>query len=170
MGRYIFRRKTIALLVFLGVCVSLSSEQFSTQNEIRYISKFSTQSESRENGAVDQTAHMSIPVNPTVERYVAYYTAGEAKRQMAEIWERAQLYRSYIQREIGRMNLPYELIYVPVVESEYRVEVVSQVGATGLWQLMTDTASYFGLRMDTWLDERKDFWKSTTAIFDSCSA
>ena len=75
--------------------------------------------------------------------------------------ERARSFRRFIAAELARRNLPPELIYLPVLESHYRVWAVSRSGAVGIWQIMSNTAAPLGLKRDRWVDERRDFWKST---------
>lgn len=60
-------------------------------------------------------------------------------------------------------KLPTELVLVPLVESNYRVDAVSRAGAVGLWQFVRSTAKCYKLRVDSWVDERRDPEKSTEA-------
>lgn len=60
-------------------------------------------------------------------------------------------------------KLPEELKYVPIIESRLRPYAVSTAGAAGLWQFMTATAKYRGLKVNSKIDERKDPHKSTSA-------
>ena len=53
--------------------------------------------------------------------------------------------------------------YLPVVESLYRVEDLSRAGALGLWQIMPQRARALDLKLNYWIDERKDPEKSTRA-------
>jgi membrane-bound lytic murein transglycosylase D len=79
------------------------------------------------------------------------------------VLDRSARYRGLIARAIEERGLPRELLYLPAVESGFQPRAVSPKGATGLWQLMKNTASPYGLRMDHWVDERRDFWKATEA-------
>jgi membrane-bound lytic murein transglycosylase D len=79
------------------------------------------------------------------------------------VLDRSRRYLSVIVPAIAARGLPRELAYLPAVESGFRPRAVSPKGATGLWQLMSTTAAPYGLRMDQWVDERRDFWKSTDA-------
>ena len=72
-------------------------------------------------------------------------------------------YRPVIVEALAARGLPRELQFLPAVESGFQVRAVSPQGAVGLWQLMRNTASPYGLRMDLWLDERRDAWKATGA-------
>jgi membrane-bound lytic murein transglycosylase D len=60
-------------------------------------------------------------------------------------------------------GLPTELVYVVLVESRFKNRSLSHKGAAGQWQLMPATARALGLRVDEWVDERRDPVKSTHA-------
>jgi membrane-bound lytic murein transglycosylase D len=75
--------------------------------------------------------------------------------------ERGAPYLNFIRGEIEERRLPWELLYLPVIESGYVPTAVSRSGAAGLWQFMRNSIAPFDMRVDDWLDERMDFWKST---------
>jgi membrane-bound lytic murein transglycosylase D len=75
--------------------------------------------------------------------------------------ERAAPFLNFIRGEIKERRLPAELLYLPVIESGYVPTAVSRSGAAGLWQFMQNSISPFNMRIDEWVDERMDFWKST---------
>ena len=52
---------------------------------------------------------------------------------------------------------------MPIIESSLNPNARSYAGAVGLWQFMYLTAKEYGLRINTYLDERKDLYKSTQA-------
>jgi membrane-bound lytic murein transglycosylase D len=60
-------------------------------------------------------------------------------------------------------GVPEELIYVAILESGFDPKVVSVKGAGGPWQFIPETAKGFGMKMDDWVDERRDYEKSTIA-------
>ncbi|MGC4039197.1 MAG: lytic transglycosylase domain-containing protein [Chitinophagaceae bacterium] len=62
-----------------------------------------------------------------------------------------------------KYELPVELKYLAVVESELKNDALSHVGAAGPWQLMPSTARVLGLKVTHKYDERKYFSKSTVA-------
>ena len=59
--------------------------------------------------------------------------------------------------------MPYELEFLPVIESALRPTATSPVGAAGLWQFMPSTGKHYGLQINTLVDERRDPVKSTDA-------
>ena len=60
-------------------------------------------------------------------------------------------------------NLPVELKYLAVIESDLKTSATSRVGAAGPWQFMAETARDLGLKVSRSVDERRDFSKSTKA-------
>lgn len=74
-----------------------------------------------------------------------------------------EFYLPLFHEKLSDENLPVELKYLPIVESNLSPTATSKVGATGLWQLMFYTAVENGLVMNSYVDERIDPVKSTTA-------
>jgi len=108
----------------------------------------------------------TIPIdteNSLVEKYIRLYTEGKRKKAIAEALERSGKYREMIFRVLEEYDLPRELIYLPIVESLYKVSAYSRAHAVGLWQLMETPARNLGLVINYWIDERRDPEKSTRA-------
>lgn len=70
-------------------------------------------------------------------------------------------YRDFIVNEIEKQDAPPELLYLPIVESGARPMARSHRGATGMWQFMANSSRAYDMRTTEWLDERRDFAKST---------
>lgn len=70
---------------------------------------------------------------------------------------------SLIDNILEQNNIPKELKYLAVIESALNHNAVSQAGAVGPWQLMESTARMMGLTVNKHRDDRKDWYKSTTA-------
>ena len=77
--------------------------------------------------------------------------------------DRSARYLSYIQAEFAKAGLPKDLVWLAQVESQFSPKVVSRAGAGGMWQFMRSTGSRFNLRMDSYVDERYNWQKSTQA-------
>ena len=76
---------------------------------------------------------------------------------------RAPQYFPLFEEILDREELPLELKYLTVVESALNPEARSHAGARGLWQFMYYTAKAEGLRIDSYIDERKDPVRATEA-------
>jgi membrane-bound lytic murein transglycosylase D len=91
----------------------------------------------------------------------AAYLTSDGKKWLAAILARAKPYIPYVEERIRYYGLPDELAFLPVIESEYSARNVSKSGAAGLWQFMRNSIGGYGMRIDDWVDERRDFMKST---------
>ncbi|MGB6977267.1 MAG: LysM peptidoglycan-binding domain-containing protein [Gammaproteobacteria bacterium] len=76
---------------------------------------------------------------------------------------RSAPYIYYIYQQTQIRHLPAELALIPIVESDYNPTAYNVSGASGLWQIMPDTAAGFGLKKDWWYDGRHDVVASTNA-------
>jgi len=71
-----------------------------------------------------------------------------------------------IKSKIIKDKIPQELLSVAMAESYFTLNAKSDKHAIGLWQFMPATARRFGLRIDRYVDERKDPVKSTEAAIE----
>ena len=101
--------------------------------------------------------------NQLVQRYLGLYTSAGTGNTVLKALERSGRYRAMILDILREYGLPAELVYLPLVESFYNNNDVSKAGATGLWQLMPERARALGLKVNYWIDERKDPEKATRA-------
>lgn len=105
---------------------------------------------------------IELPYNPIAKRYIQRYIK-HGPRQTARIMRESEYFFPIFEEALGRHNLPYELKYVPVIESALRPTARSKAGAAGLWQFMPATAKRYGLEVNSLVDERLDVYKSTEA-------
>jgi membrane-bound lytic murein transglycosylase D len=70
-------------------------------------------------------------------------------------------YLSYVYQRSLKNQVPVEIALLPLVESDYNPFAYSRSGASGLWQLMPQTASLYGLNSSWWYDSRRDVLLST---------
>ncbi|MDX9813104.1 MAG: transglycosylase SLT domain-containing protein [Sulfurimonadaceae bacterium] len=68
-----------------------------------------------------------------------------------------------IKNILAKNNIPAEFLYLSMAESHFLLRAYSSASASGLWQFMPFTAKKFGLRIDEYVDERRDPIKSTEA-------
>ncbi|NJK84947.1 MAG: lytic transglycosylase domain-containing protein [Bacteroidales bacterium] len=64
---------------------------------------------------------------------------------------------------LDKYSLPLEFKYLPVIESGLNPLAVSKSGATGLWQFLFNSYKMFDLEINSYIDERRDVYKSTEA-------
>jgi membrane-bound lytic murein transglycosylase D len=76
---------------------------------------------------------------------------------------RSKLYFDMYEAKLTEHGLPLELKYLSVIESGLRPQVKSRAGALGLWQFMYGTGKMFGLKDNSYMDERMDPDKATDA-------
>lgn len=103
------------------------------------------------------------PENALTQRYLALYTKSKRRPLVLQALERSGRYRDMILRELQKAGLPKELLWLVMVESEFKAKGLSRVGAGGLWQLMPATGRKLGLKVNYWIDERYDPEKATRA-------
>ena len=75
-------------------------------------------------------------------------------------------YIDLIKTIFGEKGIPHEMAYLPFIESGFSPVAVGPGDASGLWQFMKVTAEKYGLRIDAYVDERRDPSKSTYAAAD----
>ena len=83
-----------------------------------------------------------------------------------KITPRIQKYLPLLCEKVRERNLPTELCLLPIIESSLDPYAFSHGGAAGLWQFIPGTAKRFGLKIDWWVDERRDPLLATTAALD----
>ena len=88
------------------------------------------------------------------------------KHHLVERANKAAPYLHYIITELEKRDMPIELAFTPMVESNFDPLAHSVVQAAGLWQFMPRTARGFGLKIDQWYDGRRDVVASTQAALD----
>lgn len=76
---------------------------------------------------------------------------------------RSALYFDMYEEMLAKYDMPIELKYLSVIESGLRPQVKSPAGALGLWQFMYGTGKMYGLKENSYVDERMDPVKATDA-------
>ncbi len=105
---------------------------------------------------------IELPYNERVRAFILRYVKRSPK-QVARMMRMSEYYFPIFEEALGRYNLPYELKYVPIIESALNPSARSHAGAAGLWQFMPSTAKLFGLEVNSLVDERMDPIKATEA-------
>ena len=154
------------------------AEDIGTETEIATEAKVETEAATIDEGETEVLASISpetpvdVPViekkeltlpggnRKEVDRFRKIYLDKKGEKQLQDALENAVTYRLYVRRMLEEKDLPPELEYLPVVESNYKTTAKSRSGAIGLWQFMANSVKPF-LEMNDYVDERYDPWKST---------
>ena len=105
---------------------------------------------------------IEVPYNEIVRRYILRYVKHNP-RQLASLQRKADYYFPLFEDILGKYDLPFELCYLPVIESALNPQARSHMGAVGLWQFMPATGKKYGLEVNSLVDERMDPIRSTEA-------
>lgn len=116
--------------------------------------------------AADQMEYVSynvpIVMDPSVHAHIRYFNTAIHGR--FEQWLfRLSRYQPLVETIFTEFHLPSDLVYLSLVESGFNPYAYSRAKATGPWQFMKGTAKAYGLRVDSYVDERRDPIKSTVA-------
>ena len=123
---------------------------------------------SEERGSSEATARKAdlpaypVPVTPQVQYFLDRFT-GQYRAVVGTWLARSDRYLGMIREVMRSRGLPEDLAFTAMIESGFNPMAVSRAGAAGLWQFMATTARRYGLRVDSWVDERLDPEKSTFA-------
>jgi len=110
-------------------------------------------------------AGVPLDVNPRVERWLEAFRTTR-RLEFEGLLERRGIYSDMIRAKLRERGMPEELVYIPMIESGLSPMAVSRVSAVGLWQFMSPTATQYGLRVDEYVDERRDPERATDAALD----
>ena len=105
---------------------------------------------------------IELPYNERVRAFILRYVKRSPK-QVARMMRMSEYYFPLFEEALTKYELPYELKYLPIIESALNPVARSHAGAAGLWQFMPATGKLFGLEINSLVDERMDPLKATDA-------
>jgi membrane-bound lytic murein transglycosylase D len=106
--------------------------------------------------------NIPIVIDPTVQSHIHFFSS--SIRGKFDQWlTRFSRYRPIVENIFAEFNLPSDLVNLSLVESGFNPYAFSRAKATGPWQFMKGTGKVYGLRIDHYVDERRDPIKSTVA-------
>lgn len=114
------------------------------------------------NTTYSTTLPYNAQINPNAEIFVQDYMRRHSK-YLTRMKGWGQPYFNLIENVLEQYGLPKELKYIAVIESNLSTGATSHVGAGGPWQFMPYTAKQFGLVVNGYIDERRDYFKSSHA-------
>lgn len=101
-------------------------------------------------------------LNAAVDKWIEYFTVRDRGR-FQRFLERGEKYRPLVTATLREQGVPTELFYLALIESGFATGATSHAKAVGIWQFMKGTAKRYGLRVDAYVDERRDPIRATIA-------
>lgn len=103
-----------------------------------------------------------VVVNSNVEHWVRYFKT-QGRRTFLQWLHRGESLKETLLPNLKQLGIPLEVFYMAMVESGFSNVAFSRARATGTWQFMAGTAKKYGLKINYWVDERRDPVKATQA-------
>lgn len=104
----------------------------------------------------------SALASSAIDRQIKLFTV-TLPDKFSQWLERSGRYRAVIESILRMNGLPEDLAFLPLIESGYNPFAYSRARAVGPWQFIRETAVNYGLKVNFWVDERRDPIKSTHA-------
>jgi membrane-bound lytic murein transglycosylase D len=97
-----------------------------------------------------------------VQYYLDFFQT--TARDRMTVWlQRMPRYDWMIRTTMKKHGVPEDMVYLALIESGFSNTAVSRSRAVGMWQFMKGTAKLYGLRVDRWVDQRRDPYRATEA-------
>jgi membrane-bound lytic murein transglycosylase D len=96
-------------------------------------------------------------------RWYLDFFQGKGRERMGIWLNRMPRYEPMIRERLQQAGLPGDLVYLALIESGFSNTATSRARAVGMWQFMKGTAKLYGMRVDSWVDERRDPYRATDA-------
>jgi len=117
---------------------------------------------SRNAVVIGKSKEIPMTMNDHVEREIRQFQTVERDFFM-ESYKRSGRYREKMVKALKEAGLPEEISWLPLIESGFKSRALSRSRALGLWQFIPSTGYKFGLKRNSWIDERLDPAKATAA-------
>lgn len=101
-------------------------------------------------------------VNRLVLMWVDYFQ-GRGRPHMERYLSRSGKYLPMMKEILHSKGMPEDLVYIALIESGFSATAHSSASAVGYWQFIRGTGRRYNLRVDSYVDERRDFVKATHA-------
>lgn len=110
----------------------------------------------------EPAADVPLALNDKVNYFITFFQT-KGRGTYARWLSRSTRYLPMMKEILRKEGLPDELVYVAMIESGFQLHARSWANAVGPWQFMSATGRRYSLRIDQWIDERKDPVKATMA-------
>ena len=106
--------------------------------------------------------HIPITYNQKVASIIKFFQK-QGRNSFQKWLNRVSTFKPIILPILEEEGVPPELFYLAMIESGLNSKAYSYAHASGMWQFIASTGKMYGLKKDWWVDERRDFEKSTRA-------
>ncbi len=106
--------------------------------------------------------HFPLVMNAKVSHFISYYSTVQ-NRFMHRSLARSHRYLPMMRKILRENDIPEELAYMVLIESGFTTHAYSRARACGPWQFISSTGRRYGLKINSWVDERRDPVKATYA-------
>lgn len=118
-----------------------------------------------ENHVHERYFHFDFEFTNELSSYIIELSTISNLKYINYFYRKSDLFRSFIYKKIQDKNLPLELFFIPMVETNYNPRAISRVKAVGMWQFMLNSIDPW-LKYNSLIDERMDFVLSTEAALE----
>lgn len=139
----------IVNLILILVCSLLAVAQPTKTDEL-YAQRLST-----------LKSQIDFTYNPEVKKYIDQYLENPEKTR--ELIGLSKVYFPVIEKALRAKNVPTDLKYMAMAVSELNPTADNMYGATGTWMMMYNVSKMYKLKVNSFIDERRDPLKSATA-------
>jgi membrane-bound lytic murein transglycosylase D len=105
---------------------------------------------------------VEIVDNSKVEKWIDYF-CGRGRQTFHNWVKRSGQYRMTTLKILKEEGMPLEIVNLALIESGFNPNAYSRAHAVGMWQFIRSTARLYGMRVDWWVDERRDPVRATRA-------
>ncbi|MEA1919911.1 MAG: LysM peptidoglycan-binding domain-containing protein [Campylobacterota bacterium] len=142
-------KQLIVLLFFIQSLTAALTFNENDQHELTILKTFD----------IDSTFMNDQVLLDMIERYKTTHR----KRSFFRSMDKAYLYIPMMKDILTKSGLPSEFLFLAMAESNFSTKALSSKKASGPWQFMPLTGEVYGLKIDEYVDERRDIMKSTQA-------
>jgi len=105
---------------------------------------------------------LPLTLNSKVNYFIDFFQ-GRGRTSFARWLSRSERYIPIMKEILRKEGMPEDLVYLAMIESGFTPHAVSVANAVGPWQFISGTGKRYDLRINDWIDERRDPIKSTVA-------
>ncbi len=107
-------------------------------------------------------SEIPMQYNSEVQKLINYFGTSW-QNKLKEMIVVSNYYFPIYEEIFDKYDMPLEMKYLSVIESALNPSATSKCGAAGLWQFMHATGKIFDLKVNNYVDERRNVEKSTEA-------